>query len=96
MWFGMAEWVKRGGALPNIPELIPELTQPTYGLKNGKVALEDKDAIKKRIGRSPDLADALALTFALPDMPGAGSEVALAGNVTTWDYDPFDERRMAR
>lgn len=96
MWFNMAEWVKRGGALPNIPELVAELTQPTYGLKNGKVALEDKDAIKKRLGRSPDLADALALTFALPDMPGVGSNLILAGNVTSWDYDPFDDKRMDR
>ena len=28
--------------------------------------MEDKEEIKKRLGRSPDLADALALTFAEP------------------------------
>lgn len=32
----------------------------------GQVALEQKDEIKKRIGHSPDRADALALTYALP------------------------------
>lgn len=73
MWFLMAQWVKKGGALPNIPELARELTAPTYTLKNGKILLEDKGMIKSRIGASPDLADALALTFALPDMPGRGS-----------------------
>lgn len=96
MWFGMAEWVKRGGALPNLPELVPELTQPMYGLRNGKVALEDKDAIKRRIGRSPDLADALALTFALPDMPRADGPLAGIGAVVSQDYDPFDDRRASR
>ena len=32
----------------------------------GRLQLEDKDEVKKRIGCSPDLADALALTFAEP------------------------------
>ena len=36
---------------------------------NGKFLLEDKDQIKQRIGRSPDLGDGLALTFAVPDQP---------------------------
>lgn len=71
MWISMAEWVKRGGALPNLPELVGELTSPTYTLVQGKFQLEDKDQIKKRLGRSPDLADALALTFALPDQPSS-------------------------
>lgn len=64
MWFRLAEWVKRGGALPNIPELVRELTAPTYAFHQGKLRLEEKDQIKARLGFSPDLADALALTFA--------------------------------
>lgn len=69
MWLSMAEWVKGGGALPPIPELVAELTTPTYTFLGGKLVLEDKDQVKQRLGRSPDLADALAQTFALPDMP---------------------------
>lgn len=69
MWWEMAQWVKRGGVLPNKPELVRELTVPTYTFKNGKIQLEDKAQIKERLGYSPDHADALALTFALPDMP---------------------------
>lgn len=65
-WWKMAEWVKRGGALPPIPELAKELTTPTYYFQDGKLRLEEKDQIKKRLGCSPDLADALALTFAFP------------------------------
>lgn len=72
MWFEMAEWIKRGGSIPNIPDLAGELTTPTYTYSNGKILLEDKDQIKERLGRSPDIADALALTFALPDQPGTG------------------------
>jgi hypothetical protein len=67
MWWLMAEWVKKSGALPpGCTELLPELTAPTYWLQNGKLRLEEKDQIKKRLGRSPDVADALALTFAHP------------------------------
>jgi len=69
MWMEMADWVKSRGCLPNIPELIKELVSPTYFFNQGKFQIESKDQIKKRLGKSPDLADALALTFALPDMP---------------------------
>lgn len=66
MWWKMAQWVKDGGALPNIPEMIAELTTPTYSFKGDKMILEPKEKIKERLGRSPDYADALALTFAYP------------------------------
>ena len=69
IWFNMAEWVKRGGILPKIPGLVAELTTPTYTYQGGKFRLEEKDQIKKRLGRSPNYADALALTFAMPDQP---------------------------
>lgn len=69
MWHRMAEWVKSGGALPKCNILKKELTQVQYFLKKGKLALEEKDQVKKRLGYSPDRADALCLTFALEDMP---------------------------
>ncbi len=46
-------------AIPKIPSLHKELTTPTYEIKSGKVIVEPKDDIKKRIGRSPDGADAV-------------------------------------
>jgi phage terminase large subunit len=67
MWFQLAEWVKAGGQLPNLAELIGELSTPTYTFVNGKFQLEPKEQVKERLGRSPDLADALALTFGLPE-----------------------------
>lgn len=98
MWFQMAEWVKRGGALPSVPGLVRELTAPTYTHHNGKFRLEEKDQIKKRLQFSPDDADALAMTFAIPDQPrGDTLEAQLgykrldAGAKLKADYDPFAE-----
>lgn len=94
MWFDMAEWIKRGGALPNLPELGRELMAPTYTFQGGKFLLEPKEQIKKRLGSSPDLADALALTFALPDMPAQDQIIpgpdGQRGKVLH-DYDPMGE-----
>lgn len=66
MWWKLAEWVKGGGAIPHIPEMIAELTTPTYSFKGDQLLMEPKEQVKKRLGRSPDYADALALTFAYP------------------------------
>lgn len=90
-WVTMAEWVQNGGALPPIPELVGELTTPTYTFVSGKFVMEDKDQVKQRLGRSPDLADALALTFMLPDMPAGlpGYTHAASQGRASVDYDPF-------
>lgn len=99
MWFLLADWVKRGGALPKIPELQKELTAPTYTFQSGKFRLEEKDQIKKRLGYSPDMGDGLALTFGLPEMPGVthvnGVPITHAvNNRTRAEWDPLDEARM--
>lgn len=96
MWFMMAEWIKRGGALPNVPELVAELTEPTYTFKNGKFLLEPKDRIKERIGRSCDHADALALTFALPEAASRDTMEYYKQHQQgmTSEYDPFSKERL--
>ena len=93
MWIKMSEWVKKGGCLPNIPELIGELTAPTYWFQNGVMVLEPKDQIKERLGRSPDLADALALTFAVPDLPAKIDQRLnkMHGKMKS-SWDPMDDR----
>jgi len=69
MWYQMAQWVKRGGSIPNDPKLHRELAAPTFDFDNkGRIRLEPKEMMKKRLGYSPDRADALALTFALPEL----------------------------
>ncbi len=68
MWFEVRDWLASGGVIPNHIQLKQDLATPTYKFTTGQdvYALESKDEIKKRIGRSPDLGDALALTFAFP------------------------------
>lgn len=93
MWFEMAEWVKRGGALPPHPTLLKELTTPTYTFQGGKFRLEEKEQIKKRLGFSPNYGDALCLTFALDDMPAAIAIPGMpsqAGKLIS-EYDPYAE-----
>jgi len=68
MWNELAEWVKTRGALPDIAELTRELSEPTYAYQDGRLRLEEKAQLKTRLGFSPDLGDALALTFAMPVM----------------------------
>lgn len=48
-------------ALPDHPLLIADLTAPHYSVNSGKIAVEDRDAIMKKIGRSPDYASAYLL-----------------------------------
>lgn len=91
MWDTMAKWIKSGGSLPNIPELKSELCVPTYDFDNaGRMRLESKDDIKARGLRSPDIADALALTFA---SPVAAASVTASTSVARGryqsEYDPM-------
>lgn len=70
IWWNLAEWIKRGGSIPDVPEIGKALTAATYTLHNGKFRVEEKDQIKKRLnGFSPDEVDALALTFSIPEAP---------------------------
>lgn len=66
MWFECAEWVKSSGCLPDDPDLVGELCSPTYAFKGDRMLIEDKEQIKARLGRSPDKAEGLILTFAEP------------------------------
>lgn len=65
MWDLLAKWLS-AGSLPNDDQLVKDLTNVRYELQRGRLLLEEKKAVKQRLGRSPDTADALALTFAYP------------------------------
>jgi phage terminase large subunit len=99
MLFECAEWVKRGGALPRIPELLQEMVAHTYSFQGGKFRVEEKDQVKAKIGRSPNHFDALGLTFAEPDMPGQTDSLLqrLASNNrrhAASDFDPYREHNQ--
>lgn len=70
MYFKLRDWLQQGGAIPNIPELKTELAITEYKFsKRSRIILQPKEEIKSMMGRSPDIADALALTFARPVAP---------------------------
>jgi len=67
LWFKMREWFNaRDVIIPKQDDLIEELTKPLYKYRpqSNKLLIESKDELKKRGQRSPDLADAMMLTFA--------------------------------
>lgn len=83
MWRDMREWLKAGASIPNDSELVSDLTALQYGYRGGALLIESKDDAKKRGIKSPDRADALALTFAFP--PKAPDEFSTqAVNSPAW------------
>ena len=90
MWHKMADWIRSTGSLPDMPELKAELTVVEYGFDNAdRRKLKKKEDIKKDFGMSPDIADAVALTFAhsvniaKPDMYNRSVRYC------NTSYDPF-------
>ncbi len=91
MWFEMSKWIKRGGWLPNDATLAKELCSPQYTFVGGKFQLESKEQIKKRLGFSPDRADALCLTFAFPDSTSfADNMLGKTNTRLKSEYNPMD------
>lgn len=86
MYFDAVEWIKRGGALPECPELLAALTQTTYTHVKDKLLLEPKDDIKIKLGYSPDHADAFVQTFAETIAP---RQAAIARRRPAKPYDPL-------
>lgn len=88
---GVKNWLAMGGALPDDKKLVQELAVPV--LKPGdKFLMERKEDIKKKLGRSPDEADALALTFAAPVVSRHKSTDSRMQSVRSTGYSPLNER----
>jgi len=51
-------------ALPPCEELKADLTTLHYKIKAGGLYIESKDDVRKRLGRSTDKGDSVALTYA--------------------------------
>lgn len=68
MWWLMREWLEdQPCRLPNNMALVADITSPQPKVSsNGRRLVEKKEDMTKRGLRSPDGADALALTFAEP------------------------------
>jgi len=79
LWLSVKDWLAtRTVKVPNESTLRHELVAPRYSFtSSGKIVVESKDSMKKRGMRSPDLADALCLTF-------AGNAALVGGRGTPW------------
>lgn len=67
-YYAIRDWLNPAfdskAMLPPDAELTAQLNEPKFMYtSNGRVQIEAKEQIKKRLGVSPDKADALALTF---------------------------------
>ena len=70
MYINMKKGIQEYGLKGITDELYRELQATKYLLNNnGKIQLIPKDEIKLNIGRSPDIADALALTYTQDIIP---------------------------
>ena len=90
MWGNLRDAIRDGIRLPDDPDLISDLTGREYGFTaNNQIRLEKKEEMKKRGLASPDLADAVALSYALPVAP---TRSGFRGDEQTQtDYDPFSQ-----
>lgn len=70
LWWEAREWLRTdsGAMLPPDEHLIEELVTPTYEVTEGKIKVMKKDTQRELLGRSPDKADALCLTFHQPKL----------------------------
>lgn len=71
IWGAMRLWLTTGfiptDTAGSEKSLIDELVAPTYTINaKDKIVLESKEMMKRRGAASPDMADALACTFAMP------------------------------
>lgn len=79
LWHDMREWLAQEAAIqiPDSDELLGDLTSLGYKFdSSGRLQIESKEELRKRGMKSPDTADALALTFYVGDYLQAGGYVA--------------------
>ena len=79
LWMSVKDWLgTRAVKLPKDDALRQELVAPRYSFTSlGKIVVESKDSMRRRGMRSPDLADALCLTF-------AGQAAQVGGRALAW------------
>ncbi len=69
-WAAMKDWLENGAKIPDQDDFQADILAPKYTYEGGnRLKIESKDQMRARGVASPDLADALALTFAEPVFP---------------------------
>ncbi len=102
IWGEMREWLKTGAIVNqmdgNEQSLIDELTGPTSTINTKEaIVLERKEDMKRRGVASPNVADALACTFAFPMLEPQVSHTGVELREEAFvyaDYNPYEQERI--
>lgn len=91
MWQLMKEWLqKEEPSIDDDPVLMADLTGPEYDMNlKGQIKLESKDDMKDKGLPSPNRADALALTFAMPVLKRTDDDI-LPPRLARTEYRPLN------
>jgi len=101
IWGALRAWLPRGCIVSEIQgndaNLEDELTGPTFSLNiKEAIQLEAKKEMRRRGVASPNVADALACTFAYSVyIPNKEESLEDQKPYVAKDYDPFERQRMA-
>ena len=107
-WWKAAEMLSSGNvksenmtfvvACPGLDETIAQqLLFPSYDFRDGKLLIESKADIKKRLGRSPDHADMFVIAYwSFDKLPFTGylQNEAIESDIKRREYDPLDIRML--
>ena len=87
IWASTRDWLLAGAQLPNEDAIQHDLCSVTYKFDSAgdKLQLESKADMKKRGIKSPDIGDAIALTFARPSLGLSG----INGRGESFDPDEY-------
>lgn len=95
VWFELARWLKKGGKVPTDREFEREALAALYSFDHKtRLVIQDKDRMKKALGRSPNRADALTLAVSTTPPSVGNYETAQDLAVATgdgWDDDYEDD-----
>ena len=96
MWDNIRAWLDESppAQLPKDENLFNELTclNKKYD-RRGRLQLEEKEEVKKRLGCSPDMADALALTFAEPVYDTGEPQLYRKGKISIEEIFQSEQKR---
>ena len=98
IWGAVRDWLKTGCIQDKIPgqeiSLPEELAGPSYSYnKRDHIVLQSKADMKRAGLPSPNVADALALTFAYPTVEVTGNAMKPEDFILE-DYNPFSPERL--
>lgn len=97
MWGTMREWLRDRGGIPDMPDLVDDLLSPLYKFDaSNRIQLEKKEDMKSRGLASPDVGDALAMTFAAPVAPPELARFHVQFGSASYEPSRPQIRRFAR